>query len=61
MDYPFFITTQLHGTIKLLLDLRKSRLWSGGSTVGNMGLTNILNGTVQIVMNCMAEKITFFY
>lgn len=56
VDYPFLITTQLHGTVKLFLDLRESRLWIGGSAVGNMGLTNILNDTVQIIMDRVAKK-----
>ena len=61
MDHPFLITTQLHGTVKLFLNLRKSRLWIGGRAVGDMGLTNILNDTVQVVVDCVAEKITFLY
>ena len=51
----------IHGTVKLFLDLRESRLWIGGRAVGDMGLTNILNDTVQIIMNCVAEKITLPY
>ena len=41
MNHPFLITAQLHGTVKLFLDLRESRLWIGGRAVGDMGLTNI--------------------
>ena len=61
MDYPFLITAQLHGTVKLFLDLRESRLRIGGSAVGNMSLTNILNDTVQIIMDRVAKKVTFLY
>ena len=61
MDYPFLITAQLHGTVKLFLDLRESRLRIGGSAVGDVGLTNILNDTVKIIMDRVAEKVTFLY
>ena len=61
MNHPFLITAQLHGTVKLFLDLCKSRLRIGGRAVGDMGLTNILNDTVQIIMNCVAEKITLLF
>ena len=61
VDYPFLITAQPHGTVKLFLDLCKSRLRIGGSAVGNMGLTNILNDTVQIIMDRVAKKVTFLY
>ena len=56
VDYPFLITAQPHGTVKLFLDLCKSRLWLGGSAIGDLGLTNILNDAVQIIMNRVAEK-----
>ena len=56
MNHPFLITAQLHGTVKLFLDLCKSRLRIGGGAVGDMGLTNILNDAVQIIMNRVAEK-----
>ena len=58
VDYPFLITAQLHGTVKLFLDLCESRLRIGGGAVGDMGLTNILNDTVQIIMNCVAETLS---
>ena len=61
VDYPFLITTQLHGTVKLFLDLRESRLRISGGAVGDMGLTNILNDTVQIIMDRVAKKVTFLY
>ncbi len=32
VDYPFLITAQLHGTVKLFLDLRESRLSHVDST-----------------------------
>ena len=61
MDYPFLITAQLHGTVKLFLDLCESRLRISGGTVGDMGLTNILNDTVQIIMDRVAKKVAFLY
>ena len=61
VDYPFLVTAQLHGTVKFFLDLCEGRLWIGGGAVGDMGLTNILNDTVQVVVDCVAEKITFLY
>ena len=61
MNHPFLITAQLHGTVKLFLDLRESRLWIGGGAVGDVGLTNILNDTVQIIMDRVAKKVTFLY
>ena len=61
MNHPFLITAQLHGTVKLFLDLRERRLWIGGGTVGDMSLTNILNDAVQIIMNRVAEKVTLLY
>ena len=61
MDHPFLITAQLHGTVKLFLDLREIRLRIGGGAVGDMGLPNILDNAVQIVVNCVAEKVTFLY
>lgn len=61
MDHTFLITSQLHGTVKLFLDLRESRLWIGGGAVGDVGLTNILNDTVQIIMDRVAKKVTFLY
>ena len=56
VDQPFLVTAQLHGMVKLFLDLCKSRLWIGGSAIGDLGLTNILNDAVQIIMNRVAEK-----
>lgn len=56
VDHPFLITAQLHSTVKLFLDLCKSRLRIGGSAIGDLGLTNILNDAVQIIMNRVAEK-----
>ena len=61
MDYPFLITAQLHGTVKLFLDLCESRLRIGGSAVGDMGLTNILNDAVKIIVDRVTEKVTFLY
>lgn len=61
VDHPFLITAQLHSTVKLFLDLCKSRLRIGGGAVGDMGLTNILNDTVQIIMDRVAKKVTFLY
>ncbi len=61
VDYPFLITAQLHGTVKFFLDLRESRLRIGGGAVSGMGLTNILNDAVQIIMDRVAEKVTFLY
>ena len=61
MNHPFLITAQLHGTVKLFLDLCESRLRISGGTVGDMSLTNILNDTVQIIMDRVAEKITLLY
>lgn len=61
VDYPFLITAQLHGTVKLFLDLCKSWLGIGGGAVGDMSLTNILNDAVQIIVDRVAEKITFLY
>ena len=61
VDYPFLVTAQLHGTVKFFLDLCEGRLWIGGGAVGDMGLTNILNDTVQVVVDCVAKKITFLY
>lgn len=61
VDHPFLITAQLHSTVKLFLDLRKSRLWIGGRAVGDMGLTNILDDAVQIIMNRVAEKVALLH
>ena len=61
MNHPFLVTAQLHGTVKFFLDLCEGRLWIGGGAVGDMGLTNILNDTVQIVVDCVAKKVTFLY
>ena len=61
MDNQFLITAQLHSTVKLFLDLCKSRLRIGGGAVGDMGLTNILNDTVQIVVDCVAEKVALLH
>ena len=61
VDYPFLVTAQLHGTVKFFLDLCEGRLWIGGGAVGDMGLTNILNDTVQIIMDRVAKKVTFLY
>lgn len=54
MDYPLLIAAQLHGTVKLFLNLREIRLRVGGSAVGDM-MMNILNDTVQIVRECIAS------
>ena len=61
VDYPFLITTQLHGTVKFFFDLCERWLWISGGAVGDMGLTNILNDTVQIIMDRVAKKVTFLY
>lgn len=61
VGYPFLITAQLHGTVKLFLYLCKSRLRISGGAVGDMGLTNILDDTVQIIMDRVAEKNTLLY
>ena len=61
VDYPFLIAAQLHGTVKFFLDLCKSRLWIGGSAVGNMGLTNVLDDAVQIIMDRVAEKVALLH
>lgn len=61
VDYPFLITAQLHGTVKLFLDLCKIRLRIGGGAVGDMGLTNILDDAVQIIMNRVTEKVALLH
>ena len=61
MDYPFLIAAQLHGSVKLFFDLCESWLRIGGGAVGDMGLPNILDDAVQIVVNCVAEKIALLY
>ena len=61
MDHTFLITAQFHGSVKFFLDLRESRLWIGSGAVGNMGLTNILNDTVQMIIYRVTERVTFMY
>lgn len=61
VDHPFFIAAQLHGTVKLFFDLRESRLRLGGGAVSDMGLANILNDTIQIIMDRVAEKVAILH
>lgn len=61
VDYPFLITALLHGTVEFFFDLRESRLRLGGGAVSNMGLANILNDTIQIIMDRVAEKVAILH
>lgn len=61
VDQLFFVTAQLYGTVKLFLDFRESQLWIGGSAVSDMGISNIPNDTVQIIMGRVAEKVALLH
>lgn len=61
MDYPFLIAAQMHGAVKLFFDLRKSHLRISSVAVSDMGLTNILNDTVKIIMERVAEKVALLH
>ena len=61
MDHRFLIAVHLHGEVKLFFDLRESRLLISGGAVCEMVLPNILDDTVQIIMDRVAEKIALLH
>ena len=61
VDHPLLVAAQLHGPVKLFFHLRKCGLRVGGGAVGGMGLPDIPEDAVQVVMNRVTEKVALLH
>ena len=61
VNHPLFVAAQLHGPVKLFFHLRERGLRVGGGAVGGMGLTDIPEDAVKVVMNRVAEKVALLH